>query len=559
MKMQKRDEKMLSSKSSQASKQSQKYQTIFDACCDNAYEEVSWFLRQETDVDERNEQGLTCLHLCASRGLLETARVLTSHGANLTLKDQENGWTALHRSVYFGHARLSLFLIKAGSKLDVEYFGEYVNEAFIESVKDKEGFSPLDLLSLQLRDNLSLARKEIEAGSILCFGKSDFTLGVPLPKSADVTRPKRIESLLHESVTHISASKYHSLAITKEGNVYSWGHGRSGRLGHGDEHSQPEPKLIQSLLKVKIIRIAGAEGHTLALSDRGDVFSWGSNTFGQLGHGNSEQSSKILSYPKKVEVLKKDFVVGIAAGESHSLCFTDTGEVYAWGSNKFGQLGIRPSETSSGPGGVHGTATPRKVTMPFVTSAAKTRYVGEGAEMTVFQVVASHQSSMLLCHCRHSTDAIKTKLWKYSEVYQWGDGAHYPRKIHFSQRAGQRRAQSFDQDGSVINDFNNFNSKDPNIITQIAAGRYHFAAISSSGLVYTWGAGSDQLGHGLDESQLSYPQVVEALLPEKGGGRVVFISASENRTCVVTDVGDLYTWGSTEDKVSNYCSYPFIN
>ena len=69
-------------------------------------------------------------------------------------------------------------------------------------------------------------------------------------------------------------------------------------------------------------------------------------------------------------------------------------------------------------------------------------------------------------------------------------------------------------------------------------------------LVYDYlrGLVSDQLGHGSLENRLSVPQLLETLLPENGGGRIVVVSAANDRTCVVSDVGDLYTWGSTTDK-----------
>lgn len=60
--------------------------------------------------------------------------------------------------------------------------------------------------------------------------------------------------------------------------------------------------------------------------------------------------------------------------------------------------------------------------------------------------------------------------------------------------------------------------------------------------------GSDQLGHGSHENRLSVPQLLETLLPENGGGRAVMVSAANDRTCVVSDVGDLYTWGATAEK-----------
>ena len=82
----------------------------------------------------------------------------------------------------------------------------------------------------------------------------------------------------------------------------------------------------------------------------------------------------------------------------------------------------------------------------------------------------------------------------------------------------------------------------------ISSGRFHNCALTTAGHVFTWGLGSEQLGHGPQQSQLTYPQLVETLLPENGGGRVQYICAQSDHTCALTDVGDLFTWGSTTDQ-----------
>jgi alpha-tubulin suppressor-like RCC1 family protein len=78
--------------------------------------------------------------------------------------------------------------------------------------------------------NLSISKKILDCTSVLSFGKADFTLGVPLPNSVADVRPRLIETLTCESIIQLVASRYHSLALTKEGEVYSWGHGRAGRF-----------------------------------------------------------------------------------------------------------------------------------------------------------------------------------------------------------------------------------------------------------------------------------------------------------------------------------------
>jgi alpha-tubulin suppressor-like RCC1 family protein len=101
-------------------------------------------------------------------------------------------------------------------------------------------------------------------------------------------------------------------------------------------------------------------------------------------------------------------------------------------------------------------------------------------------------------------------------------------------------------------------------IVQLAAGRYHNVALTSSGLVYTWGvggSGADHLGHAVKDltenskQTFTTPQVVDVLLPENGGCRAVYVNVSSNRTCIISKYGDLYTWGSADHNVG----YKFID
>ena len=107
--------------------------------------------------------------------------------------------------------------------------------------------------------------------------------------------------------------------------MFSWGHGKAGRLGHGNEDTYAEPSLIQSLAiaahhhHMKVVQVAAGENHSLAVTDSGVVYSWGSDKSGQLGHSGvkSSKASSALNFsltPQKVDSLKKLFVLGIAAG-----------------------------------------------------------------------------------------------------------------------------------------------------------------------------------------------------------------------------------------------------
>ena len=93
----------------------------------------------------------------------------------------------------------------------------------------------------------------------------------------------------HEnSATAIAASSHHTLVSTKNGHLYAFGLGKGGRLGTGDENHRPLPtRILGSLTKRIVASIAAAENHSLCSTNDGKVFAWGSNGFGQLGYSTS--------------------------------------------------------------------------------------------------------------------------------------------------------------------------------------------------------------------------------------------------------------------------------
>ena len=68
--------------------------------------------------------------------------------------------------------------------------------------------------------------------------------------------------------------------------AYSWGWGKDGQLGHGDRRSEKRPALIEFLEGSDLLQIACGGWHSAALTNTGEVFTWGSGRCGQLGHGD---------------------------------------------------------------------------------------------------------------------------------------------------------------------------------------------------------------------------------------------------------------------------------
>lgn len=143
------------------------------------------------------------------------------------------------------------------------------------------------------------------------------------------TVPGRVPGL--ENVLTVAAGSFHSLALTEDGKVWSWGLNDHGQLGDGTTESRGTPAQVLNLTDV--VAIAAGSRHSLALEADGTIWSWGMNSHGQLGDGTATHRYT----PAKVTGLSK--AVAIACGMTHSLAITDDGSVWAWGQNLYGQLG----------------------------------------------------------------------------------------------------------------------------------------------------------------------------------------------------------------------------
>ena len=96
----------------------------------------------------------------------------------------------------------------------------------------------------------------------------------------------------------MSAGGEHSLALTADGAVWSWGEGGSGKLGHGDWQLQLLPKQVEAFAGQRVVAVSAGGEHSLALAADGAVLTWGEGETGCLGHGE-DQSNQLL--PKKIE------------------------------------------------------------------------------------------------------------------------------------------------------------------------------------------------------------------------------------------------------------------
>ncbi|KAL3811795.1 hypothetical protein ACHAXA_000916 [Cyclostephanos tholiformis] len=160
----------------------------------------------------------------------------------------------------------------------------------------------------------------------------------------------RLDNDVDSPAIAVAASTHHTLVLTRSGRLFAFGYGKSGRLGVGDARNRNLPVRVLGQLSRRVVTgIAAAVDHSLCCTEDGEIFSWGSNGFGQLGHlpGGADRDVDAVATgrlsPRRVEGgggFRQSFVVAVAAGDRHSVALTRMGEVYCWGDNRSGQLGI---------------------------------------------------------------------------------------------------------------------------------------------------------------------------------------------------------------------------
>ncbi|KAL1562339.1 RCC1 domain-containing protein rug3, mitochondrial [Salvia divinorum] len=139
-----------------------------------------------------------------------------------------------------------------------------------------------------------------------------------------------------EPVAAVSCGGFFTMALTEGGQLWNWGANSNYELGRGDKIGGWKPQPVPSLKDVRLVQIASGGYHSLALTDKGEVLSWGHGGHGQLGH-SSLHSRKV---PEPVEALANEKVTYIACGGSSSAAVTDKGSLYMWGNAADSQLGV---------------------------------------------------------------------------------------------------------------------------------------------------------------------------------------------------------------------------
>ena len=158
----------------------------------------------------------------------------------------------------------------------------------------------------------------------------------------DQHEPRRVPatSFNDERVVMLAAGFSHTVALSEEGRVYTWGRGGSGQLGHNYWGNETAPRLVDPgrFGDKKVVFVSAGGYHTLALTSREQLFTWGEGFSYQLGHGNN--CNKLVPTLVGAEAFGGSTALTAACGRSHTLVVTRDGALWACGNGAFGQLGL---------------------------------------------------------------------------------------------------------------------------------------------------------------------------------------------------------------------------
>ena len=254
------------------------------------------------------------------------------------------------------------------SYVSKNYFSEigYVDVSYPEEIRMVEGenlqLSETDLLYLELY--LNVYREDIESETLVDKAKSmnnkvatynngllesqNIGNGMLVIKYEDkeivINIPIRVIKAEGQEMAEIQNGNGYTVALKADGTIWSWGENSKGELGLGDTTSRNEPTLVGVDVLIApnnqpidpIIEISTGESHTLALTKEGKVYAWGANDQGQLGNGNTKNNNipQEVMIPVDEDSLNpvKEKVIKVTATKDTSYVITQNGKVYAWGS-----------------------------------------------------------------------------------------------------------------------------------------------------------------------------------------------------------------------------------
>ncbi len=349
-------------------------------------------------------------------------------------------------------------------------------------------------------------------------------------------------------------SKYnHHFAVSKTGRVYAWGANSYGQLGTGDTVSHSTPVDITDQFGGETIyQIAVGMSHSVAITKSWKVYAWGANNYGQLGAGVLEDGQTRQLTPLEITDqfnLETGIIIQVAAGLNHTAAVTGAGRIFTWGRNNSNQLGINDSNNYYTPQDIthHFSSLERPyaviagdeytITKGFFDNVFAWGYNGYGSLgidnstgwveepyniTSIFNGEIISQISAGLGHTMAITNSGELLAWGYSASGQAGTGSIV----------------------NVIDSPRNITSLFPgDRVVKVGLGHQHSIVVTESGKVYSWGHNqTGQVGaFGVNDTRVLAPQDITDRFSGEG---IKAIQGNTTGAIMLTKSGKVFSWGN---------------
>tara|TARA_B100000795_G_scaffold269823_1_gene260570 strand:+ start:492 stop:5663 length:5172 start_codon:yes stop_codon:yes gene_type:complete len=334
----------------------------------------------------------------------------------------------------------------------------------------------------------------------------------------------------HVSCTHLSAGAHHSVALAEGGGLFVWGSNQYGQLGDGGRTKRCAiPKMNILLRKQWIVDATAGDMHTIVVTESGDLWTFGRGTEGQLGHGTLQNEVA----PKWVRS-SGEIYEHVTAGRFHTLCRMSNGTVRSFGRDTAGMLGTAGKPPVPNPGGmvefgtlvernIYGTnqnnrplpsiSSPTSPTSPTSPKSPKSPNIyaiksiqNDSDELDIDQVGAlllgmSYSDKNSPKSSKKKRKSKKKKSPRNSLNKNGPDIISSPSNVYkLGPIVGMDRQN---ESASILHRAHNNGvgrnfSSEEDFVVQLSAGAQHSVAMTKRGLAYSFGfaGGNGRLGHG---------------------------------------------------------------
>lgn len=328
-----------------------------------------------------------------------------------------------------------------------------------------------------------------------------------------------------ETIVKMHMASGRSAALSSEGRMFIWGDNKDGHLGDGTTINRIKPMDITDRFNLGTSETIESIGlswtHAGALTSEGRLFTWGSNSNGQLGDNTNTDRMFPLDITSRFNLQPDEIITAINFSESyHASAITSKGRVFMWGANRNGQLGDNS---------LNNRWVPKDIT-EFFNLQTET-------DETIEQI------SLGFLHSAALTSNGRVLTWGMNHMGQLGDGSSTTRRVPTD----------------ITRQFNLLPNE---TIISVQLASTHSSALTSTGRLFMWGLNFDgQLGNNSNNNSSS-PVDITPRFNFSDGEKIILVSMGSNHSSALTSKNRLFLWGSNTfgelgDQTRNNRQVPF--